>query len=175
MSNRPLLILICAVLIGCKREHRELRTVPPLASPVATVQVTDLQPGISAAELTSNAYEKNSYHLSEGQRLYENFNCVGCHAHGGGDIGPPLSDDKWIYGFQPQQVFASIVQGRPKGMPAFGSRLNENQVWEIVAYVRSLGGQAPKTAASGRSDHMQIAPPPNSVKRTQPKNVSSPD
>ena len=33
-----------------------------------------------------------------GRRLYDAFNCVGCHAHGGGGIGPPLMDDKWIYG-----------------------------------------------------------------------------
>src|SRR5689334_15820732 len=96
-----LIFLSCAV-IGCKREQRELRAVPPLASPAATVRVTDLQPGISMAEPTSNEYEKKSYQLSEGQRLYENFNCIGCHAHGGGDIGPPFSDEKWIYGFQPQ-------------------------------------------------------------------------
>jgi len=144
-----------------------------MASPLTAVQTTDLQPGISTPEPTSNDYEKKSYQLSEGQRLYENFNCVGCHAHGGGDIGPPLSDSKWIYGYQPQQVFASIVQGRPKGMPAFGSRLNENQVWELVAYVRSLSGHASKTAVSGRDEHMQIGAPPNSVKPEQPKNVSS--
>jgi cytochrome c oxidase cbb3-type subunit 3 len=166
------LILVCAV-VGCNREQRDLRTFPPMASPVTAVRTTDLQPGISIPDPASNDYEKKSYQLSEGQRLYENFNCVGCHAHGGGDIGPPFNDNKWIYGYQPQQVFASIVQGRPKGMPAYGSRLNENEVWELVAYVRSMSGLVPKTTASGRDDHMQIAPPPNSVKREQPKNVSS--
>ena len=172
MRTSWLMIFVSCLLWGCKREQRELRAVPPLARPAEAVRVTDLQPGTSVAEPTSNDYEKKSYQLSEGQRLYENFNCVGCHAHGGGDIGPPFSDDKWIYGYQPQQVFASIVQGRPKGMPSYGFRLNENQVWELVAYVRSMSGQVSKATASGRDDHMQIAPPPNSVKTEQPKNVS---
>ena len=29
-------------------------------------------------------------------------------------------DDKWIYGYEPEQIFATISQGRPNGMPAFG-------------------------------------------------------
>ena len=43
-------------------------------------------------------YEDNAYHLSEGKRLYTWFNCNGCHAKGGGGSGPPLMDDRWIYG-----------------------------------------------------------------------------
>ena len=175
MLRTWLLIFFCAALLGCEREKREPRAAPPLGEPVASVRVTDLQPGISVPEPMKNNYEKNAYHLSEGQRLYENFNCVTCHAHGGGDIGPPFSDDKWIYGYQPQQVFASIVQGRPKGMPAFGSRLNESEVWELVAYIRSLSGLVPKTAAPAREDHMQTGSPPNSVQPAQPRNVPWPE
>ena len=37
-----------------------------------------------------------AWHVSEGKRLYDGFNCTGCHAYGGGDIGPPLMDDQWI-------------------------------------------------------------------------------
>ena len=39
--------------------------------------------------------------IAEGQRLYNAFNCVGCHAHGGGAIGPALMDDLWIHGSDP--------------------------------------------------------------------------
>ena len=41
---------------------------------------------------------------------------------GGGGIGPPLMDDRWIYGSAPENIYASIVQGRPNGMPAWGGR-----------------------------------------------------
>src|SRR5204862_1075855 len=87
-----------------------------------------------------NEYEENAYALSEGQHLYDYFNCVGCHAHGGGGMGPALMDDKWIYGYNPGQIFASIVQGRPNGMPAFRDRIVDYQVWQLAAYVRSLSG-----------------------------------
>jgi cytochrome c oxidase cbb3-type subunit 3 len=172
-------ILFClvAALAGCEREKREFHVMPPMAELVSTVQLSDLVPGSPASpspasvpQSASNEYENNAYHLSEGQTLYENFNCVTCHAHGGGDIGPPLNDDKWIYGYEPQQVYASIVQGRQKGMPAFGTRLNQKQVWELAAYVRSLSGLTPRAASPARTDHMQTGPPPNSIEKAKPKN-----
>jgi cytochrome c oxidase cbb3-type subunit 3 len=46
-------------------------------------------------------------------------------------------DAEWRYGGDPAQVFQSIAQGRPNGMPSFGGHIPEDQVWQIVAYVRS--------------------------------------
>ena len=132
------------------------------------------QSGAVAPKSFYDDYGNNSYQLGQGQTLYENYNCNTCHAHGGGDIGPPLKDNKWIYGYEPQQIFASIAQGRPKGMPAFGSRLTENQIWELVAYVRSLSGLTPKTIAPGRDEHMQTGPAPNSIKNPPPENAFAP-
>jgi cytochrome c oxidase cbb3-type subunit 3 len=87
------------------------------------------------------------------------FNCVGCHAHGGGGIGPALMDGSWNYGSAPEQVHESIVQGRPNGMPAFGGKISDRQLWQLVAFVRSMSGLAPKDAAPQRSDHMSVKPP----------------
>ena len=58
-------------------------------------------------------------------------------------MGPPLSDNVWIYGSQPGQVYLSIVQGRPNGMPAFSKALPPNAVWQLVSYVRSLSTDSP--------------------------------
>jgi cytochrome c oxidase cbb3-type subunit 3 len=123
---------------------------------------------------TKNPYEENAYALSEGQRSYTSFNCSGCHAHGGGGIGPALMDDKWIYGHEPAQIFATIVQGRPNGMPSFQNRIPDYQVWQIAAYVRSLSGLVPRDAAPGRTDHMKGKPPENSKDPEKPVNSSSP-
>ena len=38
----------------------------------------------------------------QGKRLFSWYNCIGCHANGGGGIGPPLMDDEWIYGSRPR-------------------------------------------------------------------------
>lgn len=36
------------------------------------------------------------------------------------------------------EVFESIFQGRPDGMPAWGGRISNDQIWMLTAYVRSL-------------------------------------
>ena len=78
-----------------------------------------------------------------GMRYFNQFNCVGCHApNGAGGMGPSLSDIKFIYGREPENIYLTIVQGRPKGMPSWGGRLPDNVIWDIVAYVRSIS-QAP--------------------------------
>ena len=62
--------------------------------------------------------------------------------------GPALMDDEWLYGSEPaQHLRRRIVQGRPNGMPSFGGHIPEDQVWQIVAYVRSMSGQLRKDVA----------------------------
>lgn len=170
-----------AIVAGCKREERDFEPDAPAAQASATVTTTELVPGLppsvspSAADVQPNRsdFEKVAFQLSEGQRLYEQMNCVGCHGNGGGDIGPPLMDDVWIYGSNPEQIYASLVQGRPNGMPAYGRKLSQQQTWQLVAFVRSMSGLSPKTAAPARNDRTQSVPPPNSTPATNP--VSGPN
>ena len=76
--------------------------------------------------------------IQDGRRLYQWMNCNGCHAEGGGSIGPPLWDDQWRYGGRGIDIARSIIHGRPDGMPAFEKHLPVDQVWRIVAYVQSM-------------------------------------
>ena len=94
--------------------------------------------------------------MAEGKQLYQKYNCVGCHANGGGGMGPALMDDRWIYGSAPGQVHASIAEGRPDGMPAFGGKLPDEKVWKIAAYVRSMSGLLRKDVSPSRDDHMTV-------------------
>ena len=81
--------------------------------------------------------------LEQGRRLFINMNCYGCHGgHAGGGMGPSLRDEAWIYGGEPHRVFASIAEGRPYGMPAWGGLLPDDVIWQLVTYIESL-----------RSDH----------------------
>jgi cytochrome c oxidase cbb3-type subunit 3 len=116
----------------------------------------------------SNPYDENAYAVSEGKRLDAWFNCVGCHAHGGGDIGPPLMDAKWIYGSEPENIFATIVEGRPNGMPAFRRKIPDQQVWQLVAYVRSMSGQLRKDVSPGRDDDMNVRKSEQSTEEQSP-------
>src|SRR5216110_3130968 len=109
-----LLIIVGAgiLIVSCKREERNFRVESPSADAVYSVQLSELHPGTTQpssqpttqpSHPTKNDYEENAYAISEGQRLYNAYNCSGCHANGGGGIGPPLMDDLWAYGHRPEQ------------------------------------------------------------------------
>ncbi len=170
-------LVIAALLAtaGCKREERGFQVAPPSANQADGLRLTSLQAGgRSPTPPVNNQYEENAYALSEGKRLYSAFNCVGCHAHGGGDKGPALIDDKWIYGSRPEQIFATIMEGRPNGMPSFRGKLPEHQAWQLAAYVRSMSGQVRKDVAPQRDDAMKTNPPENSVDPVKPRDAGSP-
>jgi cytochrome c oxidase cbb3-type subunit 3 len=59
-------------------------------------------------------------------------------------------------------------------MPSFRGRIPDYQVWELVAYVRSLSGRASKNAASGREEHMKTEPPPNTIRKEKPEMAPQP-
>jgi cytochrome c oxidase cbb3-type subunit 3 len=167
--------VVLLALGACEREARRFREVPPAANGYnVVVEDKDLQPGGRTPDPTvSSPYEHNAYAISEGKRLYEQWNCSGCHSHGGGGMGPPLMDDEWIYGSDPENIVETIVEGRPNGMPSFRGRIPNQQLWQIAAYVRSMSGLLPKDVTNARDDHMQYkrqeqtqrsGPPTRSIK-----------
>lgn len=53
-------------------------------------------------------------------------------------MGPSLRDPVWLYGDSDAQIFSSIAEGRSQGMPSWGSRIPEDQIWKLVAYIKTL-------------------------------------
>ena len=162
-------VLAATLSFGCEREQRRFNEVTPAAH---DIRQTELQPGVAQPTPTptiEGLYEDNAWAVAEGKRLYEWFNCVGCHAHGGGGMGPPLMDEKWIYGSSPQNIFNTIVEGRPNGMPSFRGKLNNQQLWQIGAYVRSMSGQLPKDISPSRDDNMNYKAPEQKKEKEEPK------
>ncbi|HLH16814.1 MAG TPA: c-type cytochrome [Bryobacteraceae bacterium] len=137
--------ILLAASFGCRREQRNLRPEPTGQAMFTPLKVSNPSSGIA-------------YEISEGQRLYTWYNCSGCHANGGGGIGPPLIKTSWIYGGEPAKLFESVAKGRPNGMPAWGDRIPEYQIWQIVAYVRSLNQQEPSSATPKRLDTIETNP-----------------
>jgi cytochrome c oxidase cbb3-type subunit 3 len=163
-------LLLVALSAACEREKRQFESRPPGASSGTAVREVELQPGPPTRDVdVRGPYENNAYGVSEGKRLYNSFNCSGCHFQGGGGIGPPLMDAEWIYGSQPENIFETIVEGRPNGMPSFRGKLGNDQVWQLVAYVRSMSGLLPKDVASGRNDDMQVRSQEQSTEKALPK------
>jgi cytochrome c oxidase cbb3-type subunit 3 len=164
----------CALLAACWREERAFRPVP-VAQAVRGEQLSTLVPGPAEPKReVTHPYLDNAFAISEGKRLFSWYNCVGCHANGGGGMGPPLMDGRWIYGSAPEQLFSTIAEGRPNGMPAFGRNIPPDQVWQLVAYVRSMSGQGRKDAAPGRGDSMSLGEPESMREELPPRGQGSP-
>jgi cytochrome c oxidase cbb3-type subunit III len=151
---------------ACRRERRSFQEQPPVVRTVNSETIATLPAGSSLpVHDVKNDYEQNAYALSEGKRLFSAYNCNGCHSMGGGGMGPALMDEKWLYGSKPEEVFSTIVAGRPNGMPSFRGRVPDFQIWQLAAYVRSMSGQVSKDAAPSRDDHLQGKPSESSTKR----------
>jgi cytochrome c oxidase cbb3-type subunit 3 len=144
-------------LTGCQREKRDLRPAPVrVALYENAARESALEPGGPKPEPSvSNPYHGTAYDISEGQRLFGWYNCSGCHANGGGGMGPPLVKKVWLYGGEPANLFDTIVKGRPNGMPTWGGRIPEYQIWQLVAYVKSINQEEPTSATAPRADTLE--------------------
>jgi len=155
-------------LTSCQREKRDLRPEPAHAVVFGNaVRLSELQPGgVRAGTTADYPTQGNAYAINEGQRLYNWYNCSGCHSQGGGGIGPPLIKKEWIDGGEPGNLFDTIVKGRPNGMPTWGAKIPEYQIWQIVAYVRSMNQEEPQSASPARTD--TIEPNPHEIQNKVP-------
>jgi cytochrome c oxidase cbb3-type subunit III len=159
VRNRVGCILLL-VLSACGREKRSYREIPPGAATSDAVQTSELQAGPKTVDPTVATYQESRFAVSQGQTYYEQFNCGGCHSPGGGGgMGPPLNDDEWIYGSDPENIFDTVVKGRPNGMPSFRGKIDNQHLWQLVAYVRSISGLTPADTWPARNDYMQETRP----------------
>ncbi len=96
--------------------------------------------GTGAAENERNPYTGDPEAIAEGKRLWAEAGCYSCHgADAGGAVGPDLTDDEWVYRPTDRTIFKAIAKGR-KGtvMVAWSDSLNDDEIWKVVAYIRSL-------------------------------------
>ncbi len=89
-----------------------------------------------------NPYEGHKAAIATGAKLFVGYNCLDCHgADGSGAMGPSFQDGRWHFGGSLGDVFESIYEGRPDGMPAWGGRISNDQIWMLTVYVRSLSSK----------------------------------
>jgi cytochrome c oxidase cbb3-type subunit 3 len=126
-------MLLCA---GCRTAHE------PAAAGSGFPQATNVGPipgDVTVADTKIDPYLNDAVALQEGKRLFGWYNCSGCHSvHGGGGMGPSLRDSVWIYGNRDDQIMDTLVHGRSQGMPAWGTKIPEEQMWKLVAYIKSM-------------------------------------
>lgn len=85
--------------------------------------------------------------IARGKQFYL-VHCVECHDQDGKGLGrrdfngtPPadLTDpDAWLYGTSATAIFASVREGTKSDMPPFKDKLQDEQIWHVVNFVRSL-------------------------------------
>lgn len=84
--------------------------------------------------------------LAKGKTIFA-ANCAACHrADAGGQIGPNLTDDHWIFGGNIKNLFHTISNGGRdgKGMVAWNATLKPTEIQQVASYILSLQGSKPK-------------------------------
>jgi mono/diheme cytochrome c family protein len=107
----------------------------------------DTSAEINDGELLRLAEDQEAVHA--GARLFSRY-CSRCHGSvGEGSVGPNLTDDFWIGGSTPIDIYWTIHDGRmARGMPAAGA-LGAAACKKVAAYVlavrgRNLPGRSPQ-------------------------------
>jgi mono/diheme cytochrome c family protein len=116
-------------------------------------------PAAKAQTVTKTAaIDKQAW--SRGEALYFD-NCTGCHMENGEGLPqafPPIKGSSAVQAKMPDTVIHVVLagskipatRGKPTGfaMPAFDGKLNDNEVADLVNYIRNAwGNHAPLTSA----------------------------
>lgn len=123
----------CAALVallagGCKGGEQAARPAATGAAGTA-----------AGTEVALKPFTGNIAQAEMGRYDFVRFNCYGCHGGlAGGAMGPSLRDTVWKYGGSDQQIYSSIHDGRPMGMPKWAGTLSDSQINDIIAYIHSL-------------------------------------
>jgi cytochrome c oxidase cbb3-type subunit 3 len=87
---------------------------------------------------------RNPVIVDDGRKTFQS-NCIPCHLaslrgkhENPTAIGPDLTDQYWIHGGKPMDLYRTVTEGVPvKGMPTWGPVLGAKRISEAVAYVLS--------------------------------------
>ena len=114
-----------------------LNFVSTVASFVAAASALMAQPPLPAAT-TTNPLTGNRQAITQGAVLFRQ-ECTYCHgvAARGGMRGPDLTTGSWSHGGADADLASTISSGVPgTAMPP--NKLTEEEIWQIIAYVRTL-------------------------------------
>ncbi|MGI8740622.1 MAG: c-type cytochrome [Gammaproteobacteria bacterium] len=123
---------------GGQQKAKSSGSSMPSAEELVKAPVSEQQI-IVAPDAIKNPLEGDKQAIATGETLFNAMNCSGCHApEAGGGMGPALTDTTWVYGDQPADIYLTISNGRPNGMPSYGHTLPAEQIWQLVTYIETL-------------------------------------
>lgn len=110
--------------------------------------------GNPEARKLKNPVQSSPQSIAAGKDLY-NKNCRSCHgadAKGDGPMKPKdshpsnLTDAEWAHGNSDGEIFVVVRDGAGPGpnqyMRGYKSRMTEQDIWNLVNYIRSLGSKS---------------------------------
>ncbi|NTW62952.1 MAG: c-type cytochrome [Chlorobiaceae bacterium] len=94
-------------------------------------------PAASESAATPDKYSGDSKAIAEGKEIY-GTNCAACHmADASGGIGPNLTGTL-KYGSTRSDLYESVANGRPNGMPPFMQQLGKDRIYKVTAFLETL-------------------------------------
>lgn len=86
----------------------------------------------------TGAIQQTAKVKAQAQKQYTEL-CAACHgSQARGGVGPDLSASRYEYGKNRSAIVKTIMDGRPGGMPAFGSHLKPEEAVVLAEYLLSL-------------------------------------
>ncbi len=143
----------CLVLVACGGEESKVPTPAPSAVPAASAPTPAPAPPAAAAPtavvVPAAAASPN---VAKGATLYA-ANCASCHGPRGDGDGPVAvalvpkpakhHDGAYMNTLTNEHLFRVIKEGGPSVgksplMAPWGGMLSDKQIWDVVAFVRSI-------------------------------------
>ena len=128
-------------------------TVRFVGPPVVVVAQAQGRGGRRGRPASTNPLGRGSEVIEAGRQVY-NASCTVCHGLDGtvGDRGPALAATRRYLRTSDDDLFSAIKNGISGTlMPAAG--LPDNDVWKVVAYIRSLRATASDEFVTGNAEH----------------------
>ena len=92
----------------------------------------------SEKTVTVKQYSGDSEAIKEGKDIFIST-CAPCHkADATGGIGPNLTMAELKYGVTHKDIYESIANGRPNGMPPFLQQVGSDKISKVIAFLESL-------------------------------------
>ena len=124
------MVCVLALAVGCGKSEK--RAAAGDTSGTAATRASGTT-NVASTNVAMREFHGDEAVAKQGRELFIRFNCYGCHGGlAGGAMGPSLRDTTWKFGGTDSAIFSSIHDGRPAGMPTWGSMLSKDQISTLI-------------------------------------------
>ncbi len=127
---------------------------------IAAAEINKKKEAVSGFDETNITLYTDEANLAAGAEIFATKTCVTCHGTKGegNAIGPNMTDEYWIHGNTPEQLYQVVKNGVPaKGMTPFKGQLSEEQIVQVLSYLLlKVQGTHPENAKAPQGDKLGL-------------------